>query len=350
MTKKELASYMIASLLRSKKKFNLQRYGKQCNEDHIIERSRLLLDIADEYEDPEIEGFGMWNLYSEEIDDMYLRPRYIEDWINTGQALGPKNGDRKFTINVFAKNGAADLHHDSGYVLSYLVTGSKLWFVYPPTDENMTIMREVYEMEPPENSLKFFTVFQRLQGGIVVLQEEGTTLWQPPLCPHAVFTLSSSCLMGGELYIASDFPARLRNIGLESTFAICNGSTCTAELDEIFLHLRMALEITPTTAYIDHISAISKRTLLRKDILKAWDSIDKDDIRGMIAKSKKHKENDFTAIWADALVAWQHCPVCNVKIVGEGRRNVGAKAVAKKHVMENHWKDRVLYESESEGE
>lgn len=52
---------------------------------------------------------------------------------------------------------------------------------------------------------RFFEYCDKLQGGLLVEQSEGQSLWLPPACPHATFSEEPSMLVGQELTFREDF-------------------------------------------------------------------------------------------------------------------------------------------------
>ncbi|KAF2732145.1 hypothetical protein EJ04DRAFT_525582 [Polyplosphaeria fusca] len=269
---KGIATHLIAGLLKPHVGVIVQHNGRIGREDTSEEKAKLLLDAADENdESSDVEGWGIWNL-----------------------------------------------HHDSSYVSSYIASGAKLWVIYPPTAENLEVLCETYRTEYPHDTLGIFEVYQRLKNGIAVLQPPGTHLWQPPLCPHSVFTLSSSVLVGGEIYRATDFAFRLQNIEIEAAWAVRSRTNCDQLVLELRNHLYQAL-CTRNNEF-----AMEERSFQR-EILDSWDQvIGEPHLETLIRTAKTIKMKHFKDVWVNKLLEWGVCP-CGEMIKNAGRPTTSAR-------------------------
>ena len=85
-------------------------------------------------------------------------------------------------------------------MINTLFGGTKLWAIFPPTAHNLEKLTMAYRM-----SGRFSQYCSELQGGVLVEQHDGQTLWLPPACLHATFSTQPSMLVGQELRFADDF-------------------------------------------------------------------------------------------------------------------------------------------------
>ncbi|KAL2356356.1 hypothetical protein BJ546DRAFT_600607 [Cryomyces antarcticus] len=117
------------------------------------------------------------------------------------------------SANITPRSTLVDLHHDEGYGVETLYGGAKLWVVYPPTEENLSVMASLYGKKK-----RFMSNHDRFHGGLFIEQKAGETILLPPYCVHLVFTLESSILCGFEIYAAEHFPLRI--CGLATDLAL----------------------------------------------------------------------------------------------------------------------------------
>ena len=66
----------------------------------------------------------------------------------------------------------------------------KIWFLYPPTDHNLTWMRQ----EKGQHG-RLFRGADHLEGGVIVQTSSAEALYIPSGCIHAVFTISGGFLV-----------------------------------------------------------------------------------------------------------------------------------------------------------
>lgn len=122
-------------------------------------------------------------------------------------SLIPSNQDGKLRslVIVAPRYTFTDLHWDDGDGWSTLKGGTKVWAIWPPTDENRRVLEEEYAKGNPTLA----SARSRLKSGILVVQRDNQSLWLPAFCPHAVLTLQSAISWGFDLYKVETASRRL---------------------------------------------------------------------------------------------------------------------------------------------
>jgi len=197
---------------------------------------------------------------------------------------------------------------DDSEVVQTLVYGKKIWAIVPPTDHNLAILKDVYRKRGA-----FYSCSSRLEGGIVIELEAGVTVWQPPFCPHAVFTTETSILWGVELYLAECFAQRLLYVpvSMASTDSVVDRQGLVADIVD---DLSKVLTWEPGR---DRKDGILVRENLRKGTMKAWDA--NRDLLQYFTTRDKELLKKTTSVWQsflDSEPGDEHCPVCNIAMSG----------------------------------
>lgn len=100
---------------------------------------------------------------------------------------------------TYTQPGSITSAHKDGFgygIRIYQVLGSKLWLVWPPTEQNISwICRNLYELNySPEHSLDMY--LRSMEGLQVYLVEEGDCFDVPPLTIHCCLSLTTSIHIG----------------------------------------------------------------------------------------------------------------------------------------------------------
>jgi hypothetical protein len=129
-----------------------------------IRSYRILNNVHSEHDS--FDGWTMWNLFIPTLGKRYILPPYVHELEN-------RLGDALFEImpinaNVFPYLGVADLRHDMSYVISTLLVGEKIWFIYPPLAHNLSVMKDAYESIPTlaEHEYRIFKWYKELKDGV----------------------------------------------------------------------------------------------------------------------------------------------------------------------------------------
>jgi hypothetical protein len=180
------------------------------------------------------------------------------------------------TANIGSYGSFMDLHHDDAHGTQTLTSGRKLWFFFPPTPSNLAALRLSYIsvtnsgasvsavtspgrrfLEASSGKYSHLDAIPRnlkgkasqvdppkLSSGIALVQTVNTNIWVPPFCPHAVFTLQSSVLVGRELYLARTLSQRIEQVDLFNAYEACERDTgkCQAAwVGDLIDHMRAIL-------------------------------------------------------------------------------------------------------------
>ncbi|KAF2109862.1 hypothetical protein BDV96DRAFT_604353 [Lophiotrema nucula] len=274
------------------------------------------------------EGKALWSIISPSVSSAYKKPPKVPTEEHPDYLW-----EAVVNTNIIPANGMADLHHDAGCVFNTLIEGQKLWIVYPPSSHNHTVLRSIYTQNYDPKHTVIFREFKKFENGIVFLQHKGETIWLPPYCPHAVFTIHDSVLTGGQWHGKRKFPQRLRyaildlELNRDSTYL----NYWADELDKLIHSLEQVLA-TPNPA-------------LHKEFLVAWDTIlangdfDALLLGEQVKKKTKGKgggKNDrkeqFKKAWIAGTKDWFQCPVCDVRWEKGSKRKW-----FQSHFEEKHW-------------
>jgi hypothetical protein len=169
---------------------------------------------------------------------------------------------------------------------------------------------------------------------VTFVQREDDTIWLPPYCAHAVFTLKTSVLLGPEIFAKHRFPQRLANIGVNLIWE--KAANRLGERDGAINILEKHLQEVLGT----------DDEKLNKEVLEAWDVFDKSGTLSELFKysGKGFLAEEFLEMWKKEASHWKSCPVCGI-VGGKGEegRRLPRKAKEKhsrwfsKHFEEVHW-------------
>ncbi|KAF2806369.1 uncharacterized protein BDZ99DRAFT_523821 [Mytilinidion resinicola] len=201
------------------------------------------------------------------------------------------------TVNIGPYLSFVDLHHDDAHGTQTLTSGRKLWLFFPPTETNLSALCTAYQASfhntkgssrgaqgerylaalsgiyPADNAIqRASTDSPKLSNGIAVIQTANTNMWIPPFCPHAVFTLQSSVLVGREFYLPRTLPLRIEQVELFGAYEKCVSETGRPQVDWV-------------VELVEHIAAVLRLPMKKK----------KKKMTGTTKKAPKRKRNDDDA-------------------------------------------------------
>lgn len=154
------------------------------------------------------------------LDDEIIVPTEISDSVTIYSRCD-------LSANATPKGTFVDLHHgmydvflfnsspsltrsDASFGVQTLFGGSKLWLMFPPTHDNLLILRKEYG-----RSKRFLNCYEKLKGGVFVLQKDGDTLLLPPYILHATVAFEGSFLCGYVFYAIENFPLMITGLATE---------------------------------------------------------------------------------------------------------------------------------------
>lgn len=121
----------------------------------------------------------------------------LPDEIEKSLVPGDQGGKAKVLAIVAPRYTFTGLHWDDGAGWSTIKGGTKLWAIWPPTDENRGVLEDEFAQE---DDPKLASAMSLMKGGIFVVQRPNQSLWLPPFCPHAVLTIQSGISWGIDVY------------------------------------------------------------------------------------------------------------------------------------------------------
>ncbi|XPS95288.1 hypothetical protein M3J09_004579 [Ascochyta lentis] len=105
-------------------------------------------------------------------------------------------GVSQVTIAVSPADDVQDLLYYDTYTLSSLLTGTKVWFAYPPIPDNLALLQSEYKAMLTNTEMFAMDHLAGFQHGIAIVQQTGQTLILPPFwiatCISTQTSVSSS--------------------------------------------------------------------------------------------------------------------------------------------------------------
>ncbi|KAF2638180.1 hypothetical protein P280DRAFT_529019 [Massarina eburnea CBS 473.64] len=276
--------------------------------------AKIMLNVSKPLKASET-GQSLWNIRCPSLDTKYVDPKLVSEHLPTERCLR----ETTVTANVMPYGGIADLHHDVGYGLSTLVVGKKLWVWYPPTEENFDALSKIYESRGGYRE-RIFDHFRNLSNGVAFIQTQNMTVWVPPFCAHAVFTLQTSILTGREIYAKSKFPQRLASARVHLSWSRASSHGQKERKNEV-------------SEVLDHLGQVLQTDdrVLHAETVKAW-TIGHGTLKTMNG-GLKNSLKDFMKVWSRYTADWTTCPFCEVPCGDDG-----VKRAFMRHFQEVHCK------------
>lgn len=126
----------------------------------------------------------------------YIRlPPEVQDDVVSGECAW---GEAFVCLN----HATTELHFDFSREDQLLRGGKKLWEIWPPSKENLAVVREGTLL----GNLDFYWARDKLKCGVLVIQEDKERLYLPLFAPHCVFSVGPSILFDLQLYMIQDVP------------------------------------------------------------------------------------------------------------------------------------------------
>lgn len=209
-------------------------------------------------------------LYSERGAIINLRSPTFESLFTKKPEWGADGlvGQSDMHMTITPAHEVLDLAYHDYFYLSTLLSGSKVWIVYPPSKENFASLTEAYEqLQGATYGSTFLKISSRLRHGIVIVQQAGQTLLLPPFWAHIVFCPETTVSGGHLITTAIKFPERLLHLELYQTVLsiwpdrVKQQCELLRYLETMAVHMRMV--IGEEMQYSDHINVI-------KGVCGAW--------------------------------------------------------------------------------
>jgi hypothetical protein len=137
------------------------------------------------------------------------------------EALGVL-GHSTLEVTVAPAKEVFELECYQNYLSTTLLSGRKVWLVFPPTQENLDRLHQVYKDMYDSAPLTVPHVLVQMQHGIAIIQNSGQTLLLPPYWAAMAFCTRTSTSCGFFTATATNFMQRVQCMDLRlSITALC---------------------------------------------------------------------------------------------------------------------------------
>jgi hypothetical protein len=283
------------------------------------EDEKVALQLLDHLEDPNYSISGsIHNLTSPLLTQSLTGgSQSLKGWEHTGILEVTL-----LIVNVMPARGGYDLDHCEGYMLNTLLSGTRVWIVYPPTESNLHSLCEKWEALAKSDEYWSIPYWKQMDSGIAIIQHPGQTLHIPPFCPYLVCSLETSISAEYWIITAKKLPLRLQNTRLVVAQNSCEPSTVRQSkliqsADSVYSALHMIL--SEAVDKFDHVQTIIK-------ICRVWAEA-KDDVLAMCEAIEDPAisvamGNKFKGTWIQFLEQKMKksgsCRLCQLQIKGTG--------------------------------
>ncbi|KAH7075397.1 hypothetical protein BKA63DRAFT_594823 [Paraphoma chrysanthemicola] len=236
------------------------------------------------------------------------------------------------TCTILPRNTLLPLHHSNeGTTITTLLSGSVIWMIWPPTDQNINTLRTAYENFAAGFDESKLNVTSELEGGMTFVQMEGDGLRIPPFCTMMCLSTTTSILATYSSITVEDFVSMLHKLPLLRAWfqTELNGARKQSDFSaSLLVFLDLMLNGNPDDEDRDQFKLSDINGGLLHQLLSTWDEI-KDDVAAMMGPAdRKTLEN----IWGAYLISakGRECRICHKSI-----RN--KQKLMKAHFVAAHW-------------
>jgi hypothetical protein len=132
-------------------------------------------------------------------------------------------GHSTLEVTVAPAKEVFELECYQNYLSTTLLSGSKVWLVFPPKQENLDRLHKVYQDMHASFPLTVPHVLVQMQHGIAIIQNPGQTFLLPPYWPAMAFCTRMSTSCGFFTATATNFMQRVECMDLRlSITALCD--------------------------------------------------------------------------------------------------------------------------------
>lgn len=255
-----------------------------------------------------------------------------------------------FRVTISPSNEVFDFaYHDCRYH-STLLTGSKVWLVFPPLHGNIATLHEgykrMYSNPPVEITID---MLKTLRYGIGIIQKPGQTLILPPFWSAMVISKETSTSCQTFVSTAAKFIDRIKHV---DTWLMMHRLFKEKEKEQAYLHAHVSELANHFDAILGNkIKHFNAEPLMAK-ICREWATAGADGSKGMKDKIKnlcasledeeeaQRMEQSFQQTWLKLLLEKRkkklECRICHVRLADlSGPGDLSERLT--QHFMEAHW-------------
>ena len=219
----------------------------------------------------------------------------------------------------------------------HLITGVRVYIVYPPTPHNMTIMQKYLLDLTKCPAPKHASVCNNLQEGITFVQRAGQTATIPPFCPTTVLSTTTSAGIIVRSRCHNDVSMRLTQVELivDQIRAVQHVCRETADTSLEYHTVQLYKDLSTVFRALEPSTPGRRQTLA---LGAAWKDINtrfRALIEGYVSQPLKDKIlKNVPRLWNFAVQKqdFEECPVCNVDL-----KDLGMAFIA--HFRKEHWNE-----------
>lgn len=222
-------------------------------------------------------------------------------------------------------------HSNEGTTFTTLLSGAVAWFIWPPTEHNLDVLRSYYDAYANRTEGAVLNVTDGLQGGVSFVQCVGEAVRIPPFCPMLCLSMEGSILATYSVVTIEQCICMLNKLPLLQAFfkteiggERVNNEVTTALLD----HLCSVLQGSFETVDLKKHKYPYRHEGPLQSLLEIWDDVNV-NLVGML--SPKDAER-VKVMWENFLrdSRGRECWIC-------GRYLRNKLNDTRKHFEANHW-------------
>jgi hypothetical protein len=238
------------------------------------------------------------------------------------------------TATVLQRNTVLPLQHSNeGTTCTTLFSGAVCWIIWPPTDHNISILQNLYEVTAEGFEGTTLDVAGMLEGGVCLVQTVGEAVRIPPSCPIICLSLDTSLIATYSTVTALEFINMLHKLPMLQTWfqSEIGGERKKTEF---------------TAALLEHLSSILQGNFESSDLKKFRYPYlkegplhallhDWEQLKGKVASVLSIADTEhLKVIWEDFLrgVRGRECWICGEIITNKLR-------LMRTHFETKHWSD-----------
>lgn len=247
--------------------------------------------------------------------------------------------ESSYICDIMPSGAVLEPGHNDFHEVNTLICGTKVWFQFPPTKHNLSVMTNHYGKKKDDETNPIDIDFLRkLQGGVVFLQKPGETVYIAPFCPVMVFSTKTSVSASYEISTAEKLLLRLQNMTL---FLTQNAKLAVEKRqDELRAFAKTML------LHLEHVMKGKVKDIDTEpwiqQIAETWNTV-KDQVRELAnARQDETWGAKLAILWSDCMLmeerkSDQKCWMCEETFRWNKRSRDYMKQRLHKHFLQAHW-------------